>query len=89
MYEGVSVAPVLGLIAIEGPAINQESRKRMSSPASGRTLGGAVTAAERPVRHAISKLGRAVAVDASISEQLFGCTVYGPGAPAHCAYASG
>ncbi len=80
MYEVMSLAPLLGATSQGGPDPRQEPCQRKSSPASGRTLGGAVTAVERPVRQAIAKLGRAVAVDKDTETQLFGCTVYGPGA---------
>lgn len=80
MYDRSFAVPLLEVAHSAGPAIKLPSPRRLSSPTSGRTLGGAVTAAERPVRQAISKLGRAVTVDESIGTQIFGCTLYGPGA---------
>ena len=80
MFDGVSISTPLATLSPYSAPPTRQSRNRLSRPESGRSLGGSVTAAERPVRQAISQLGRAVAIDKSIEVQLFGCTVYGPGA---------
>ena len=82
MFEELSGSAALSAAQPDGSGPRRENWNRPSRPESGRSLGASVTAVERPVREAISRLGRAVAVDSNIETQLFGCTVYGPGAVA-------
>lgn len=60
------------------PLSQTETRTRLSSPAPGRSLGGAVTRAERPVRDAIRALTNNVVVDPDAFASVFDCTVFGP-----------
>lgn len=54
--------------------------RRWSRPAPGRSLGGAVTRIEPPIRESIEILVRPSTPDRKAAAAIFNCTVYGPAA---------
>lgn len=57
-----------------------KSHASYAKPQPGRSLGGAILAAQKPFRAAVAALSESANVENSVTLEIFGCSVLGPGA---------